>query len=199
MSKNQPSGKGRRTARRPGNPNGNAQIAELGIKTRFKPGESGNPSGRPKTRIMSEMLASIGNEVDAKSEKTIFQLAAEALLDRVFSGDVQAFKEFADRVEGRSLQTVELTGGLQVQHSRSDWETKLQNATPEEREQMIQEFDDRILAAAANIMAHRNRPDHVKRTEDRMREFNRRTEAGEDPGHVLATMKTPPVGLTPIH
>ena len=48
------------------------------------------------------MLASVGDQLEAKSGKTYFQLAAEALLGKAFNGDVQAFKEFADRIDGPS-------------------------------------------------------------------------------------------------
>jgi len=89
---------------------GNPRIKDLGIATRFKPGQSGNPGGRPKTRELTEMLRAVCNEIDPKSRKSFFQLAAESLLREVFAGDVQAFKELADRVEGRTVQQVELSG-----------------------------------------------------------------------------------------
>jgi hypothetical protein len=174
--------------RRPGNP----KIKELGIATRFQPGVSGNPGGRPKTRILAEMLAAIGNEVEPKSGKSFFQVAAEALVGEVFRGDVQAFKEFADRVDGRSTQTVELSGGLQVGH-HTEWEQAWQKATPEERERMNAELDDKILAAAEVIKLNRlDTPEN--RYRNWMREFSARTAAGENPDHVRATMKSPPVG-----
>jgi hypothetical protein len=35
-------------------------------------------------------------------KKDIFQLAAEALVGKASNGDVQAFKELADRIDGRA-------------------------------------------------------------------------------------------------
>jgi hypothetical protein len=35
---------------------------------------------------------------------------AQALIDKAITGDVSAIKEFADRVDGKSVATTELTG-----------------------------------------------------------------------------------------
>lgn len=134
---------------------GNPRMGNFGITTRFKPGQSGNPGGRPKTRVMSEMLCSIGNEVEPKSGKTFFQLAAEELVRSAYNGDVGAFKEIADRVEGRTTQSVELHGGLHVPHSDSEWHTEYRSATHERQEQMSTELDDKVLALAESIKAKR--------------------------------------------
>jgi hypothetical protein len=178
--------------RRPGNP----RIKELGIKTRFQPGVSGNPGGRPKTRILAEMLAAIGNEVEPKSGKTFFQVAAESLVSKVYRGDVQAFKEFADRVDGRATQHVELSGGLQAQHG--EWAAKYDAATPEEREQMTTELDDRILAAAEQIKALRaDTPENRYRA--RLREYGRRKAAGESHEAIQADFAKRPLDAGTVH
>jgi hypothetical protein len=177
---------------------GNPKIKDLGIATRFRPGASGNPGGRPKTRILAEMLASVGDQLEAKSGKTYFQLAAEALVGKAFNGDVQAFKEFADRIDGRATQHVELGGpnGRPIAfESHNTWEQEWQTAGPERRKQLITELDDKILASAQRILAEKNRPEGEQRYKDRMAEYNERCVAGEDPKIVLATMQTPPVGL----
>lgn len=169
-------------------------IKEFGIKTRFQPGVSGNPGGRPKTRILAEMLAAIGNEVEPKSGKVFFQIAAEALLRKVFRGNIAAFKEFADRIDGRATQHVELSGGLQMQGGESEFSAKYAAADPAAREQMMRELDDRILAHAEAIKARRlDTPEN--RARNRMDEFSRRTAAGENPEEVLRTMKSPPASL----
>ena len=89
---------------------GNPRIKEIGVKTRFKPGMSGNPSGRAKNCVLTDMLDAIGNEIDPKTGKTFFQVAAEALLAKAFRGDIGAFRELADRVEGKPRQRMEITG-----------------------------------------------------------------------------------------
>ncbi len=186
--------KQRKSAR--GNPNPN--IGKLGIATRFKPGVSGNPGGRPKTRILAEMLSAIGNEIEPKSGKVFFQVAAEALVRKVFRGDIGAFKEFADRIDGRATQHVELGGGLQFQqHGKSEWSewlTRYTTATPEEREQLSTELDDKILAMAERIKARRlDTPEN--RARNRMDEYDRRIAAGEKPDEVLKTLKSPAAGV----
>jgi uncharacterized protein DUF5681 len=173
-------------------------MGEFGVATRFKPGQSGNPGGRPKTRIVAEMLSALGNEVDPETLKSYFQIAAERLMSEVFRGNVQAFREFADRVDGRTALHVELAGGLQVQHSGSDWEAKYQQATLAEQDLMDAELEDRILAQAEEIKLRRlDTPEN--RSRNRMREFSRRTAAGENPEEVLKTMKSPEVGPTPVY
>jgi hypothetical protein len=178
---------------------GNPKIKEFGVATRFKPGQSGNPDGRPKSRILAEMLAAIGNEVDPETLKSYFQIAAERLMREVFRGNVQAFREFADRVDGRSIQNGELHGGLHVrQHDGSEYAARFANATPEERAQMRAEFEDKILAAAEAIKARRlDTPEN--RARNRMDEFTRRTAAGENADEVLRTLKSPEAGLTPVY
>jgi hypothetical protein len=146
------------------------------------------------------MLAAVGDQLEAKSGKTYFQLAAEALVGKAFNGDVQAFKEFADRIDGRATQQVEL-GGLNGNpiafevHNR--WEQEWQTASPERRKQIVTELDDKILASAQRILAERNRPEREQRVKDRMTEYSDRVAAGEDPKTVLATLNTPPAGLIP--
>jgi hypothetical protein len=49
---------------------GNPRLGkELGIETRFKPGVSGNPGGRPKTRILAEMLCAAESDVCCQMRK----------------------------------------------------------------------------------------------------------------------------------
>jgi uncharacterized protein DUF5681 len=173
--------------RRPGNP----RIKEFGVATRFKPGQSGNPDGRPKSRILAEMLAAIGNEVDPETLKSYFQIAAEKLMSEVFRGNVQAFREFADRVDGRSTQHVELSGGLQTS-PRTEWEQAWQNASPEERKRMNEELDDKILAAAELIKAKRaDTPENRYRA--RLQEYNDRIAAGESREAIQADFATRPL------
>jgi hypothetical protein len=117
------------------------------------------------------MPAAVGHQIEAKSGKTYFQLAAEALVARTSNGDVQIFKEFADRIDGRSTQHVELagSGGRPIEiDSQSEWQREWQASTPERRRQMGIEIDNKLIAAAQWILAERNRPEAEKRYRDRM-------------------------------
>jgi hypothetical protein len=88
--------------RLPRNPLGNPKIVELGEHTQFKPGQSGNPGGRPKTKpiteALRELLASVGPVL---GEKTNAQSLADRLLVMALNGDLSAIRELADRVEGK--------------------------------------------------------------------------------------------------
>lgn len=80
----------------------------------WKPGESGNPAGRPKSITLSEALrrelakdapATEGAEAtgDTYAERIAAVLCAEAA-----RGNVRAATEIADRTEGRPRQAVEV-------------------------------------------------------------------------------------------
>ena len=73
----------------------------------WKPGQSGNPGGRPRrdaiTGALREQLASQTNSPDGGSE-TIADAIAAALIKHALRGDVRAIREIADRTEGRPRQ-----------------------------------------------------------------------------------------------
>jgi hypothetical protein len=77
----------------------------------FKPGQSGNPKGRPKSITLSEayrkMLAQV-DETDPE-KRTKAEVLAGEMYTKAKSGDVSALREIADRVEGKAKQTLTLT------------------------------------------------------------------------------------------
>jgi Family of unknown function (DUF5681) len=74
---------------------------------RFVPGVSGNPSGRPKKKPLTEALEEI------YSDPKQAMAAAKALAKVVRKGNYKAFAEVADRIEGKVVQQVEHTGLIQ--------------------------------------------------------------------------------------
>lgn len=79
----------------------------------FKPGESGNPSGRPRgtknlSTILREMLQEeIEVDVNGKKEKkTLSDVLVRKLLKKANDGDVRAIQEVFDRTEGKAKQEV---------------------------------------------------------------------------------------------
>jgi hypothetical protein len=90
-------------------------------KYAWKPGQSGNPKGRPPrehtlTTLLVDELKRIPGEVDGKpNEKTWEQLLAEALppcaLKCLKRGDIRAFAFIVERVEGRTPERVDITSG----------------------------------------------------------------------------------------
>jgi hypothetical protein len=74
----------------------------------WKRGQSGNPKGTPKkawrwAQVLREAAENLGK--DGREYKVAI---AEALIKEALKGNVTAIKEFADRVDGRSRQSVEL-------------------------------------------------------------------------------------------
>jgi ribosomal protein L17 len=87
----------------------------------FKPGQSGNPAGRPKALTLSEAyrreLAKI-DEADPQ-KRTFAEVLAEQMIVRAKTGDVAALKEVADRVEGKAKQTITLSTDRREQVERA--------------------------------------------------------------------------------
>lgn len=72
----------------------------------FKPGQSGNPGGRPKKKLIDEVLAELLGAKNSADAKRI----AKALIRNAASGDSKAAKLIAERTQGKPLQKVEVTG-----------------------------------------------------------------------------------------
>jgi hypothetical protein len=76
--------------------------------TSFKPGQSGNPRGRPKkglafAEVLRECLMEAASD-DPKDHRTKLELVVDALIDQACSRDVQAIREIAARMDGRVPQ-----------------------------------------------------------------------------------------------
>ena len=82
---------------------------DVGKPYRWKKGQSGNPSGRPKSKTLSDAYKSKLEElVPNDSEgRTWAELIAEAQVRDAVRGNVQAAREIADRTEGRARQAIE--------------------------------------------------------------------------------------------
>jgi hypothetical protein len=82
--------------------------------TPFEPGQSGNPSGRPKgsrnlSTILKEML---DEEIEIiengeKKKKQFKDIIIRKLLKKANDGDMRAIQEIFDRTEGRAKQEIE--------------------------------------------------------------------------------------------
>jgi hypothetical protein len=87
----------------------NPKIAEHGKPHRWKKGQSGNPSGRPKSKTLSDAYKSkleepVPNDPEGR---TWAELIAAAQVRDAVRGNVQAAREIADRTEGRARQAIE--------------------------------------------------------------------------------------------
>ncbi len=99
-------------------------------ETRFKPGQSGNPKGRPKgtggpymTRILKELLE---QDIDIKNIgdlKRFFDIKGTKmtnkhaimfrLLKKAHDGDSKAIEVLLDRIDGKVTQPLEHSGDIQ--------------------------------------------------------------------------------------
>lgn len=81
----------------------------VGKGTQFKPGVSGNPSGRPRTALLAaacrEWLLSPSTD---DPQRTNAQALAAKLGSLALTGDIRAAEALADRAEGRPRQSIEL-------------------------------------------------------------------------------------------
>ena len=83
---------------------------EKGNTVGFQPGQSGNPAGRPKgIRYLSEAYrAWLSKPSEKDPERTNADMVAEMVGKQALAGDIAAAKEIADRVEGKSRQTIDI-------------------------------------------------------------------------------------------
>lgn len=77
---------------------------------RFKPGESGNPGGRPRTGALARACrAMLERPVPGDRQgRTYAQQIAERLADLALKGHTPSIRELADRAEGRAGQSLEI-------------------------------------------------------------------------------------------
>jgi hypothetical protein len=75
----------------------------------FKPGQSGNPAGRPKSVTLSEAIRlQLAKKVSDGSDYTYAEAIAQVLCVAAVKGNVNAAREIADRTEGKPKQSVDL-------------------------------------------------------------------------------------------
>lgn len=92
--------------------------------TPWKPGQSGNPSGRPRgtensaTRLrrLLDAVQTARHPVTKEMEDfTTLELMDAALIARAMKGDVVAYREVLDRLEGKVPQALKHEGMMQFQ------------------------------------------------------------------------------------
>lgn len=76
----------------------------------FKPGQSGNPAGRPK-QVATKLIREMASELAEGSNETRLRRIVDALLTKAEGGDLEAVKIVFDRLEGRPRQSVSLDIG----------------------------------------------------------------------------------------
>lgn len=88
------------------------------VETRFKPGQSGNPAGRPpgipnaKTRYQRilNLIEKVKNPVTGEIEDfTVAEIMDMKIMQKARGGDLAAYKEIMDRLEGKAQQNIDMT------------------------------------------------------------------------------------------
>ena len=72
----------------------------------FKPGESGNPAGNPKSK---RFYAALDRAIIQEDRKRL-RAAAEKLLSLAAEGEQWAVQMLADRLDGKAAQSVTISG-----------------------------------------------------------------------------------------
>lgn len=80
-----------------------------GNKYAWKKGQSGNPDGVSKARLLSEAYRAALKESPYDDPRTYAAIVAAAIVKAAASGDVAAARELADRTEGRPRQAVDIS------------------------------------------------------------------------------------------
>jgi hypothetical protein len=120
----------------------------IGKSTRWKKGQSPNPGGRPKSRLLSEALRTRLAEVkpDDPQRRTFAEVIAANLIEIACSrsaGAVTAVNEIADRIEGRPTQRLDVNDISADLAARSDEELQYHlehDRWPEENELLASEI-----------------------------------------------------------
>lgn len=144
---------------------GNPEIAKAGEGTRFKPGVSPNPGGRPKYASFSEAIREVGSltvrQLRSSKDDSVKVGIAKALARAAIHGKVSAASELIDRSEGRARQALDLThkGPVQivvsyeppVEHPKNPQPTAAPNLFAALVDLVSRTNDERIMTAASGL------------------------------------------------
>ena len=75
---------------------------------RWRPGESGNPKGRPKSKPITAAMRELLERNDGEA---IRALAAVGLKKALSGKDFRFYKEYVDRIDGKVAESLDVTTG----------------------------------------------------------------------------------------
>ncbi len=74
----------------------------------WKPGQSGNPNGRPKVKVISEYVREKLADIDPSTGKPVGEMIAEKLILQAIQGENDARTTVLNRTEGMVMQTYQI-------------------------------------------------------------------------------------------
>ena len=90
---------------------GNPGIAEAGVVTRFTPGQSANPNGRPRRTPCADAHRRVAElsvaELENSPDDSVVIRSAKAVARDAMKGNIPAAVEAANRTEGKHRELVE--------------------------------------------------------------------------------------------
>jgi hypothetical protein len=125
---------------------GQLKKAERGRDGRFQPGHSGNPAGRPKGRVISEVMRDLLQETAGRpldiGGRTNAEVIAGLIVKWAAKGNLIAAREILDRTEGKAKQSLAIHSNPLQSEEWVKLRTKLVNIA-----ERHPEFRAEVLAA----------------------------------------------------
>ncbi len=144
---------------------GNPHIVEAGKATRFAPGRSGNPSGRPSTRVLTEELRkglsspipdALASELGLPSDSTFAEAIAARLIRLAAAGQIPAIREVYERTEGKPPKEVvfddEKAVDINVIFEKLMGESPVNSTLPFQLAELASKTDDQEIKKAATAL-----------------------------------------------
>lgn len=81
------------------------------VDRKWKPGQSGNPNGRPKGKTLSEEIRyALAEEIKGGGGLTYMEAIAKVIIKEALKGKFPYTKEILERMEGKVADKTEITG-----------------------------------------------------------------------------------------
>jgi hypothetical protein len=117
----------------------------------FQPGQSGNPSGRPKLGVaLAEKVRKATKDGNA-IVKLLVEIA-EGGLDAKISDRLAAAEMLLSRGWGKAVTQMEVTADVQVQHSLSDFNTAELRELVAMRRKLVEEDSPLVIEGEGKVL-----------------------------------------------
>jgi len=93
---------------------------------RFVPGVSGNPNGRPKGKVLTELVRDKMEEI--QDGLPVKDKIAVSLISLALAGNIKALELIWNYLDGKPVQTIELGDTEKIEDMRNDLNNLIKNA-----------------------------------------------------------------------